>query len=129
MAERVLAERLRVAQLLDIYGRLLTDRQQRLVRSYFLDDLSLGEIAAQLTITRQAVYDSLRRATAELEHLEEILHLLTLRQQQVRQQQQLAERVDAVEHLVAGLDGRLRGEALEPLQEALLRLRQTLSVR
>lgn len=129
MAERVLAERLRVAQLLDIYGRLLTDRQQRLVRSYFLDDLSLGEIATQLTITRQAVYDSLRRATTELEHLEEILHLLALRQQQVRQQQQLAERVDAVEHLVAGLDGRLRGEALGPLQEALLRLRQTLSVR
>ena len=129
MAERVLAERLRVAQLLDIYGRLLTDRQQRLVRSYFLDDLSLGEIAGQLTITRQAVYDSLRRATTELEHLEEILRLLALRQQQVRQLQQLAERVDAVEHLVAGLDGRLRGEALGPLQEALLRLRQTLSVR
>ncbi len=129
MAGRVLADRFRAAQLFDVYGRLLTSRQQRLVQRYFLDDLSLGEIAGQLAITRQAVYDSLRRATAELEHLEEVLHLLALRRQQARQLQQLAERVDALERRVAQLDGHLEGERLEPLHEALLRLRQTLTVR
>ena len=129
MAGRVLADRLRTAQLFDIYGRLLTNRQQRLVQRYFLDDLSLGEIAGQLAVTRQAVYDSLRRATAELVHLEEVLHLLALRRHHARQLQQLAERVDALERRVAQLDGHLQGERLEPLHEDLLRLRRTLTVR
>jgi len=126
MTAGLLADRLRIAQLLDVYGGLLTRRQRRLVQLYFLNDLSLGEIAAQLTVTRQAVYDSLRRATSELEHLEEVLHLLVLRRQRERQIQHLAEGFDVLEERVAQLNGHLEKKALGPIQDAVLHLRKTL---
>lgn len=78
MAEN-LGSRLRVIHLFDAYGTLLTLRQQRLMRFYYHDDLSLGEIAARLRITRQAVYDGLRRAIGELSRLERHLGIVRRR--------------------------------------------------
>ena len=55
---------LRMSLLFDFYGALLTERQQDVFQLYFGDDLSLGEIAEELRISRQAVYDTLRRGRA-----------------------------------------------------------------
>ena len=44
---------LSIALLLDVYGDLLTDRQQRIARDYFYDDLSLSEISENEDISRQ----------------------------------------------------------------------------
>ncbi len=73
--ERVLADRFTVIRLFDIYARLLTPRQQQLVRMYFHEDLSLGKIAEYFGVTRQAIHDSLRRSLAELYRYEELLGL------------------------------------------------------
>src|SRR3989304_3269759 len=62
--QRHLSDRLRIIQLFDAYGRLLTDRQQRLLRLYLHDDLSLSEIAERAEVTRPAVYDAGRRRAA-----------------------------------------------------------------
>lgn len=61
---------LRMSLLFDFYGPLLTERQQDVFQMYFHEDLSLGEIAEQLDISRQAVYDLLKRASAILEDFE-----------------------------------------------------------
>ncbi len=127
MAERTLAERLQVIRLFDAYGRLLTARQQRMVRLYYLDDLSLGEIAEQFEITRQAVFDSLKRSISELQRLEEILQVLEHRQQAARRQQQVTDRLDALEKVMKQLDGRVEDGALEPLLDALAHLRRVLA--
>ncbi len=127
MEGRGLAGRLRVTRLFDAYGRLLTARQQRMVRLYYLDDFSLGEIAEQFAITRQAVYDSLKRSVSELQRLEEILQVLEDRHQVARRQQQVTKRVDALEKLMGELDGRVASKALEPLREALTHLRRAIS--
>ena len=74
-----LGNRLHVIRLFDIYGGLLTARQQRLMRLYYHDDLSLAEIAARLRVTRQAVYDGLHRAVGELSRLERHLGLVRQR--------------------------------------------------
>lgn len=66
----------RVNLLYDIYRPLLTERQQQVLKLYFSDDLSMGEIAAEYRISRQAVYDLIRRALAALEELEKKLGLL-----------------------------------------------------
>ncbi|MFY9140235.1 MAG: YlxM family DNA-binding protein [Thermacetogeniaceae bacterium] len=66
----------RMALLSDFYGDLLTERQQEVIRFYYEQDLSLGEIAEHLNITRQAVHDILKRAERALEHYEEKLRLL-----------------------------------------------------
>jgi uncharacterized protein len=74
----MLEELNRINLLYDIYGPLLTARQQEVLRLYFSDNLSLGEIAAEYRISRQAVYDLIRRALAAVETLETKLGLYRL---------------------------------------------------
>ena len=62
--------------LLDFYGELLTERQKQTMQLYYEEDLSLGEIAEQLRITRAGVHDALKRGLAALEHFEKRLGLL-----------------------------------------------------
>ena len=44
------------------YAPLLTEKQQSMLEMYCDEDLSLSEIATQLSISRQAVSDNLNRA-------------------------------------------------------------------
>ena len=66
---------MRITLLSDFYGAFLTPRQLLCVDLYFNQDFSLGEIAEQEGITRQAVRDSLVRAESQLRQLEEKLGL------------------------------------------------------
>ncbi len=68
----------RINMLYDIYAPLLTDRQQEILRLYFSDNYSLGEIAEEFAISRQAVHDLIRRAVDSIERLEEKLGLYRL---------------------------------------------------
>lgn len=82
----------RVALLFDFYGPLLTERQQELVRDYYLNDLSLGEIAEAAGVSRQAVHDQIRRAETALEEAEQKLGLVAaflMEQQHLRELQEL----------------------------------------
>lgn len=63
--------------LFDFYQALLTDKQRSYMQLYYLDDLSLGEIAEEYDVSRQAVYDNIRRTEAMLEEYEEKLNLFT----------------------------------------------------
>lgn len=56
--------------LLAFYSELLTPKQKILMQRYYDEDLSLGEIADEMAISRQAVYDHLKRAVAVLEGYE-----------------------------------------------------------
>jgi len=62
--------------LFDFYGQLLTERQREFFSLYYDHDLSLGEIASQYGVSRQAVYDILRRSTHTLNELESKLELV-----------------------------------------------------
>ena len=48
--------------LLDFYGALLTDKQQEIVRMYYECDSGLSEIAQEFNMSRQAVYDMVKKA-------------------------------------------------------------------
>ncbi|RNF40772.1 putative DNA-binding protein [Planococcus salinus] len=65
----------RMNYLFDFYQELLTPKQRNYMMLYYLDDHSLGEIAEAYDITRQAVYDNIRRTEAMLEEYEEKLQL------------------------------------------------------
>lgn len=71
----------RVNLLFDFYEKLLTDKQQTFLKYYFHDDFSLGEIAAEFEISRQAVYEHIKRAEGTLENYEEKLGLLNKHEQ------------------------------------------------
>ncbi|XJZ28471.1 putative DNA-binding protein [Bacillota bacterium Lsc_1132] len=65
----------RMNYLYDFYYSLLTPKQQSYMSLYYLDDYSLGEIAEEYDISRQAVYDNIKRTEAMLEEYEEKLLL------------------------------------------------------
>lgn len=64
-------EALEMTLLFDYYGDLLTERQRACVDMRYNQDLSLSEIAQELGVSRQGVYDNLSRAEALLHNMEE----------------------------------------------------------
>ena len=62
---------LQMTLLFDYYGDLLTERQRLCFDMRYNQDLSLGEIAQELQVSRQGVYDNLSRAEALLRNMEE----------------------------------------------------------
>ncbi|GAA0445360.1 putative DNA-binding protein [Lentibacillus halophilus] len=65
----------RVNYLFDFYQPLLTPKQRSYMDMYFREDYSLGEISELLNVSRQAVYDNIRRTEQMLENYEEKLGL------------------------------------------------------
>jgi predicted DNA-binding protein YlxM (UPF0122 family) len=62
--------------LYDFYGLLLTDKQQSILELYYHEDWSLGEIAEHKGVSRQAVFEAIKRAQTTLMDLEEKLGLM-----------------------------------------------------
>lgn len=66
-----------ISFLLDFYGQLLTDRQYEIIDLHYNNDFTLTEIAEQLGISRQGVYDNEKRGRALLNEYESKLGLLS----------------------------------------------------
>ena len=62
--------------LFDFYGELLTEKQREYYDLHYNQDLSLAEIAASSGISRQGVWDNIRRADAALRDAETRLGLV-----------------------------------------------------
>lgn len=62
---------LEMTLLFDYYGELLTERQRMCIDLRHNQDMSLGEIAEELHVSRQGVFDNLNRAEALLRNMEE----------------------------------------------------------
>ena len=65
----------RINDLFEFYSPLLTQKQYDYMQLYYADDYSLGEIAEDFSVSRQAVYDNIKRAEKALEGYEQKLHL------------------------------------------------------
>ncbi len=64
-----------LCELFDLYGDLLTERQRAAFSLRYADDLSLSEIAEELSISRQGARDAIRHAEDSLLRAEEKLHV------------------------------------------------------
>ena len=94
----------RINLLMDCYLDLLTKKQQEYLCLYYEEDLSLSEIAEDLDVSRNAVYDNLKRAVHLLEEYEDKLHLLEKHQQRLElieriEQQQNSSHDDLLDYL------------------------------
>ncbi len=67
-------------QLFDLYGTLLTDKQQQIFKCYYFDDISLSEIAQINQVSKQAVKDSLDKTEKILRSYEDKIKLLDKQQ-------------------------------------------------
>lgn len=79
--------------LYDFYGELLSDHKKQIFEDYVLNDLSLSEIATEQGISRQGVYDIVKRCTMELKEYEAKLSLM-------HKFQTIKERVGAIKEIV-----------------------------
>lgn len=67
---------LEMTLLFDYYGDLLTERQKQCFDLRYNQDMSLGEIAQELEVSRQGVYDNLSRAELRMRKMEETTGLV-----------------------------------------------------
>lgn len=107
----MLEKTVRMSLLFDFYGQLLTERQREFFALYHDNDLSLGEIAAQFDVSRQAVYDILKRSTRTLDELEAKLELVRRHEEQQERLRTLDQELQEIEEAVrrvSGLDGTAR---------------------
>ena len=66
-------EKVKISILNELYGALLSEKQQNFLEDYFDNDLSLSEIAENNNITRQAVRDIIKKGENKLLIYEEKL--------------------------------------------------------
>ncbi|MEC5422721.1 putative DNA-binding protein [Virgibacillus sp. C22-A2] len=81
----------RINYLFDFYHALLTPKQRNYMEMYYLEDYSLGEISELIKVSRQAVYDNIKRTEAMLESYEEKLYLYKKFQQRAELIKQMEE--------------------------------------
>jgi len=65
-----LQETIEISRKMDMYGVLLTEKQQQVLNSYVNYNGSISEIAEDLGTTRQAVLDLIKRTVAKLDDYE-----------------------------------------------------------
>ncbi|MEN2766476.1 putative DNA-binding protein [Ornithinibacillus xuwenensis] len=87
----------RMNYLLDFYQALLTPKQRNYMEMYYLEDYSLGEISEEANVSRQAVYDNIKRTEAMLESYEEKLHLYQKFEKRMKLIHKLEERASLLE--------------------------------
>ena len=61
--------------LFDIYGSLLTEKEQVTFRDYYQEDLSLSEIASENNVSRAAVQKTIKTVLDKLKYYEDMLHI------------------------------------------------------
>ena len=74
-------DKVRACALYEVYGKMLTEKQQSICELYYFCDLSLGEIAEIKQISRQSVSDAIKVSRQELERMEQNLRFLTIKTQ------------------------------------------------
>ncbi|MGZ0049799.1 putative DNA-binding protein [Brevibacillus gelatini] len=85
--------------LFDFYAPLLKGKQREYLELYYLDDLSLGEIAEMHEVSRQAVYDHIKRAEKQLFEYDQKLRLA---QRHEKRMEVLARMSELVNELAEG---------------------------
>ena len=117
MSEEFGGKDMETVRLFDAYGALLTERQRKIAELYYNYDLSLGEIAQVMGVSRQAVSDNLTRTEALLRKMEDSIGCVG---RDLKNRNALRTILDAAERLKTYPDETvsvLAGEIIEAAQD------------
>lgn len=89
-----LEKTVRMNILFSFYRELLTDKQVQYMADYYEEDYTLAEIAANHGVSRQAIYDSIKRTEESLKDYEEKLELVKEFEERKRVLEQIREYFD-----------------------------------
>lgn len=109
-------KKIEISILLDIYAKLLTEKQYDFLNDYYNNDLSLSEIAENEGITRQAVRDNLKKGENKLFEYEEKLGLM---KKQIMQEEQIANILSEISTLTSRSSDKEIADVLEDVKKKL----------
>jgi predicted DNA-binding protein YlxM (UPF0122 family) len=112
-----LEEIVELSILYDFYGELLSEHKRRIFEDYVLNDLSLGEIAEEQHISRQGVYDIVKRCSQELKEYEKRLSLV----QRFNNIKDALSRIKAISDEVKQSGDTMRMNEIEALADDILK--------
>ncbi len=115
--EHTIEERLELSLLYDFYGALLKENQQRMFEASVLEDYNFSEIAQDEGITRQGAYDTVKRATKQLEMYEEKLGLVAKFREQKKMVEKLRDKLVGIEAPDSSLEWKEVFRLLEEMLE------------
>ncbi len=107
---------LHLTMLYDFYGELLTSKQREYYDLYYNDDLSLGEIAEQAGISRQGVWDIIRRAEKLMRGYEDKTGLIERQKKTLDELSEIEDIVKKIRSLSENTTAELADEVLAKLQ-------------
>ncbi|ARJ51677.1 putative DNA-binding protein [Staphylococcus lutrae] len=102
-----LIKTVRMNYLFDFYQSLLTEKQRNYLRLFYLEDYALSEIAETFEVSRQAVYDNIRRTGDLVEDYEKKLGLyrrFTKRQEIYQYIREHIDEPEQIEHAIQELE-------------------------
>ena len=99
----------KVAQLYDVYGQLLNEKQRDVINCYYNEDLSLQEIADNDGKTKQAISDMINRSVDKLFEFENELSL-------IKKKNQLREDLSLLRELIESSN---QSEAMDMIDEMI----------
>jgi hypothetical protein len=102
-----------LSTLYDFYGALLKENHRSIFEDYVWNNLSLGEIAADREITRQGVYDVVKRCRIRLREYEDKLQL-------VHKFEQMKDSIQKIESIAKNAGDEETAKAIIKLAEELL---------
>ncbi len=111
-----------IGLLYDFYSELLTPHQKRICRLYFEDDYTLGEIADETGISRQAVHDAVSKSEKALRAYEAKLGLAERFRQRENDIRRAGEAIDDI--LVTHPGDERLAEELQAIRRILHRLEE-----
>ena len=71
-----LEKNLKISRLFDEYSAVLSENQKRVMTEYYFEDKTLSEIAQNLSISRQAVLDTIKKSEDKLLEFEDKFKLV-----------------------------------------------------
>lgn len=86
-----------ISMLLDFYGQMVTKRQFDILDLYYNSDYSLGEIAEELSISRQGVHDNIKRGKAALFAMEQKLGLVVRFDKQKKKAAEILRLIESID--------------------------------
>ena len=92
-----LEQSVEIGTLCAFYGGLLTDRQLDALRLHYEEDLSLGEIAEELGVSRQNVHELITRSVQKLCRYEQALGAAQRAEQTAKTLRQALELMDGAD--------------------------------